>query len=108
MRELIDGLALQGHIPGQVTDSVVAIDLSGIILSWNRGAARLHGYSAEEAIGRHNSHISLVYEPEEHAMPSLSWLGRLLERDFLECDALARTKSCCARALDSGSAELST
>ena len=33
-------------------DAIVAKNLDGIILSWNRGAERMYGYSAREAIGR--------------------------------------------------------
>jgi two-component system sensor kinase FixL len=33
-------------------DAIIARNLEGIILSWNRGAERMYGYSASEAIGR--------------------------------------------------------
>src|ERR1700737_4120918 len=33
-------------------DAISAKNLDGIILSWNRGAERMYGYSAAEAIGR--------------------------------------------------------
>src|SRR6185312_10116459 len=33
-------------------DAIISNNLSGIIQSWNAGAARMFGYSAEEAIGQ--------------------------------------------------------
>jgi len=45
-------------------DAIVSKSLDGIIQSWNAGAERLFGYTAEQAIGRH---ISLVIPPERIA-----------------------------------------
>ena len=35
-------------------DAIVGKNLDGVIVSWNRGAERMYGYSASEAIGRSN------------------------------------------------------
>jgi len=42
-------------------DAILSKDLDGVILSWNRGAERLFGYSAEEAVGKP---ITLIIPPD--------------------------------------------
>src|SRR5215210_8244309 len=42
--------------------AIFALDPDGYILSWNAGAARLKGYTAEEIIGKH---FSTFYPPEQ-------------------------------------------
>jgi two-component system CheB/CheR fusion protein len=42
-------------------DAIIGKTLDGIITTWNGGAYRLYGYTAEEAIGRH---ASFLYPPE--------------------------------------------
>lgn len=46
----------------QVHDIVICTDLDGYVLSWNRGAERVYGYSAEEAPGKH---MSFMYQEEQ-------------------------------------------
>ncbi|HRG83773.1 MAG TPA: PAS domain S-box protein, partial [Chitinophagaceae bacterium] len=36
----------------QSSDAIFSTDISGVILSWNKGAENIFGYSAEEAIGK--------------------------------------------------------
>jgi PAS domain S-box-containing protein len=48
-----DPSGLADHILDQAADAVVFADRSGTIARWNRSAAALFGFSAEEALG-HN------------------------------------------------------
>jgi two-component system sensor histidine kinase/response regulator len=45
-------------------DSIIGTDLDGGILSWNEGAQKLFGYTAEETIGEH---ITLLFTAERRA-----------------------------------------
>jgi PAS domain S-box-containing protein len=42
-------------------DAVMSKDLDGIVTTWNPAAARLYGYTAEEAVGRH---VSFIVPPD--------------------------------------------
>lgn len=44
--------------------AIFMLDIGGHVRSWNAGAARIKGYSAEEIIGRH---FSVFYAPEDAA-----------------------------------------
>jgi PAS domain S-box-containing protein len=50
-------------------DAIISESLDGAITSWNRGAERMFGYTAEEAIGRP---VSLLYDAEKaNEMPEI-------------------------------------
>lgn len=49
------------EIVGSASDAIVGKDLQGIVQSWNLGAERLFGYTAEEMIGKH---IHQIIPPE--------------------------------------------
>ena len=48
-----DTLRRQADILDQLHDAVVCMDREGIVLYWNQGSTRLHGWTAEEMVGRH-------------------------------------------------------
>jgi PAS domain S-box-containing protein len=54
-------------------DAIVSKTLDGVITSWNRGAERLFGYTAAEAIGRH----ILLIIPEDRRAEEEDVLARL-------------------------------
>ena len=46
-------------------DAIVGKTLDGTIVSWNQAAARLYGYSAAEAVGRHVSMLDAPDHPDD-------------------------------------------
>ncbi|HYE93268.1 MAG TPA: PAS domain-containing sensor histidine kinase [Terriglobales bacterium] len=54
-------------------DAIVSKNVDGIILSWNRGAERIFGWTAAEAVGRH---ITLII-PEERRSEEDDIIGRI-------------------------------
>ncbi len=55
-------LAHQAQILDQINESVLTTDQAGFITSWNRGAEKLFGYSALEAIGQN---VLFLYADED-------------------------------------------
>ncbi|OBV41456.1 putative bifunctional diguanylate cyclase/phosphodiesterase [Janthinobacterium psychrotolerans] len=71
-------LAQQTQILDQLHESVLTMDLTGYITSWNKGAERLFGYSSVEAVGRN---ILFLYDDEDTGFHDafLEQGGRLME-----------------------------
>jgi diguanylate cyclase (GGDEF)-like protein/PAS domain S-box-containing protein len=71
-------LAHQSQILDQIHESVITLDRTGYITSWNKGAERLFGYTPVEAVGRH---ILFLYADEEEDFPCTyaEQGGRLME-----------------------------
>jgi PAS domain S-box-containing protein len=60
-RRAEQGLARLAAIVESSEDAIVSKTLNGIITSWNPGATRLFGYSAEQVIGKS---VLILYPPE--------------------------------------------
>jgi PAS domain S-box-containing protein len=73
--EPIDDAARLAAIVAYSNDAIISKDLNGIIQTWNRGAERLFGYTAEEAIGQP---ISLII-PEDRRQEEQEVLSRIRE-----------------------------
>jgi PAS domain S-box-containing protein len=71
-------MAQQSQILDQIHESVLTMDQTGYITSWNKGAERLFGYTALEAVGRN---ILFLYEDEEAGFHDafVEQGGRLME-----------------------------
>jgi PAS domain S-box-containing protein len=58
-------------------DAIIGTTPEGVVVSWNRGAAELYGYSAEEMIGR----TAAVVAPPDRPWEVASMLGRVRQRE---------------------------
>lgn len=68
--------SLQQHLAAIVEgsdDAIVTKNLESIILSWNRGAERLFGYTAEEAVGQP---ITIIF-PDDRLDEEVGFIARL-------------------------------
>jgi diguanylate cyclase (GGDEF)-like protein/PAS domain S-box-containing protein len=80
-------LRFQARLLDAVGQSVIATDLEGTILYWNRAAEDLYGYSSEEALGRKLRDLTLSEELLDRAEGVVSdlragrtWSGETLLR----------------------------
>ncbi len=78
----------QAQVLDQMHESVITMDLSGYITSWNKGAQQLFGYSPLEAIGRN---ILILYANESEEDQQLH--DDFLERGGSELEVRRRRKS---------------
>ncbi|MEO5973999.1 MAG: PAS domain S-box protein [Ilumatobacteraceae bacterium] len=72
--------ALLAAIVTSSNDAIVSFDLDGVATSWNPGAERIFGYSADEIIGQ----PSLVFVHSEMANESADFLARIRKGQLIE------------------------
>ena len=90
MRELAEKKAFLDNILQSSTKySIIGKDLSHIILSWNEGAHRNYGYTAEEMIGRDSS---ILHTPEDLASGAVDRLFTTAYQDGLAEDTFQRVR----------------
>jgi PAS domain S-box-containing protein len=83
-------LRKHAQILDQIHDSVISTDLEGYVVSWNKGAERIFGYSAEEGLGKH---ISFVYPPDQHEFLQYEVIKPLKKKGRHEIEVKMRRKS---------------
>ncbi|MDO8904977.1 PAS-domain containing protein [Hydrogenophaga sp.] len=77
-------------IVDQTTDAIIGLDTTGVVLSWNRGAQQLFGYSPEEAIGQSLDALTM---PEGAGTDQLQLVNRLAtEVDRTPLEVWRRTR----------------
>jgi PAS domain S-box-containing protein len=69
-------------------DAIIGKSLEGVIVNWNRGAERLYGYSAEEAIGKP---ISILL-PSDRGDELPHIISKLLRGEILNEETVRRRK----------------
>lgn len=79
-----DALKQQADIIDQLQESVIASDLDGNVILWNKGAERLYGYTEEEVLGRN---ISFTYVPEDHERLTNEFINVIKQKGSAEFDA---------------------
>ena len=75
-----DAVAQLASIVESTDDAVLTKRLTGVVTSWNRGAAALYGYSAEEMIGMPVATII----PPERAGEDQKFLTRVLQGELID------------------------
>jgi PAS domain S-box-containing protein len=69
-------------------DAIMSKDLSGKILSWNKGAERLYGYTEAQAVGRH---ISIIV-PRDRQDETVHFLSEVAEGQTITNEETTRLR----------------
>lgn len=90
-RERIEqALRDKATIIDQIHESVISTDLEGNITSWNKGAEKLLGYSAEQMLGKY---VGLIYPEEDQEFLLKQVIRPLQEKGTYETEVRMLRKS---------------
>ena len=88
VQERTKKIQLQAQVLEEIHDGVVTTDSNGTILSWNRGAEKLYGYTEAEVLGQN---IAFLYENVEDLQTKV--IAPLLEYGSYTTDVALFSKS---------------
>jgi PAS domain S-box-containing protein len=88
-RRAAEGVAFLASIVESSDDSIIGTDMEGTILSWNRGAEQLFGYTAEEVVGEHIVILFPKHLQSEY-LKSLSRIRREEQRERFESERVRK------------------
>ena len=96
-RKTQDQLAYQANLLQNVSDAIISMDLKLNIISWNKAAERLYGYSEDEVIGENIEALLKNQYPNEKGdissilLEKKEWSGEIkqLSRDGRQLNVLA-------------------
>jgi PAS domain S-box-containing protein len=83
-------LRLQAQVLDQTHDAVVTTDLDNNITSWNKGAERVFGYTAEEVLGQP---IAMLYPPDQDDVLKNQVIAPLRAKGEHEVEVVTQRKS---------------
>src|SRR5450755_3907566 len=70
-------------------DAITTCSLDGVFVTWNRGAEKLYGYTAEEAIGQP---LDLIVPPQERDHEHSRWQRLLTDETVKSLETKRTTK----------------
>lgn len=87
-RRAEEKVAFQANLLSGVGQAVIAVDLEGLVIYWNRSAEEMYGWTCDEAIGRNLSTLVLSEATIEQGMEIMArmyegerWSGEFTVRD---------------------------
>lgn len=88
--ELYEASLLLLRVADMAGDAVFGFDREGVVRTWNRGAERLFGYAAPEAVGRH---VSAVLSSRDEGFDEAFWELVLLSGGGVKRELTGKSKA---------------